>query len=98
MDRAGRKPERLGPQGALRLGSLYRETAADLALARRAFPADPIVRRIEQLVSRSRGLVYDAPTRRQSVIRFFARDYWRFVAEKPVALLTAFVLLFGPAA
>jgi uncharacterized membrane protein SpoIIM required for sporulation len=98
MSRAGRKAERLGPTGALRLGALYRETAADLALARRAFPADPIVDRLEQLVSRARGLVYDAPTRRRSVIRFFGRDYWRLVAEKPVALLAAFVLLFGPAA
>ena len=98
IGRSGRKAERLGPQGALRLGALYRETAADLALARRAFPGDPVVDRLEQLVSRARGLVYDAPTRRSSAIRFFARDYWRLVAEKPVALLAAFVLLFGPAA
>ena len=96
--RAGRKAERLGPKGALRLGELYRQTAADLALARRAYPADPLVDRLEQLVSRARGLVYDAPTRRSSVVRFFGRDYWRLVAEKPVALLAAFVLLFGPAA
>lgn len=98
IGRSGRKAERLGPQGALRLGALYRETAADLALARRAFPGDPVIDRLEQLVSRARGLVYDAPTRRSSAIRFFARDYWRLVAEKPVALLAAFVLLFGPAA
>jgi uncharacterized membrane protein SpoIIM required for sporulation len=95
--RARRKAERLGPHGALRLGALYRETAADLALARRAFPADPVVDRLEQLVSRARGLVYGAPTRRRSVLRFFTRDYWQFVAEKPVALLAAFALLFGPA-
>ena len=98
IGRSRRKPERLGPQGALRLGALYREAGADLALARRALPGDPIVDRLEQLVSRARGLVYGAPTRRSSVIRFFARDYWRLVAEKPVALLAAFVLLFGPAA
>ena len=98
MRRARRKPERLGPDGALRLGTLYREAAADLALARRAFPSDPLVDRLEQLVARARGLVYDAPTRRASVIRFFARDYWRLVAEKPVALLAAFMLVFGPAA
>ena len=95
--RARRKPERLGPQAALQLGALYRSTAADLAFARRAFPGDPVVGRIEQLVTRARSLVYDAPTRRASVIRFFARDYWRLVAEKPVALIAAFVLLFGPA-
>lgn len=31
------------------------------------------------------------------MIRFFTRDYWRLVAERPVALVAAFVLLFGPA-
>jgi uncharacterized membrane protein SpoIIM required for sporulation len=98
VGRAGRRPERLGPQGAFRLGMLYRGAAADLALARRAFPADPLVDRLEQLVARGRSLVYYAPTRRASVITFFARDYWRLVAGKPVALLAAFVLLFGPAA
>jgi uncharacterized membrane protein SpoIIM required for sporulation len=98
VGKSRRKPERLGPEGALRLGALYRSAAADLALARRAFPGDPVVGRIEQLVARARSLVYDAPTRRASVIRFFARDYWRLVAEKPAALLIAFVLIFGPAA
>jgi uncharacterized membrane protein SpoIIM required for sporulation len=98
VQRSGRRPERLGAEGALRLGALYRAAAADLALARRAFPADPVVDRLEQLVSRSRSLVYDAPTRRRAALHFFARGYWRIVAEKPLALLAAFVLLFGPAA
>src|SRR5438105_4967271 len=35
--------------------------------------------------------------RREPAVDFFARRYWRLVAEKPVALLAAFVLLFGPA-
>jgi uncharacterized membrane protein SpoIIM required for sporulation len=98
VEQSGRRPERLGPQGALRLGFLYRATAADLAFARRAFPADPVVPRLEELVSRARSLVYDVPSRRGSVIRFFARDYWRLVVKKPVALMAAFVLVFGPAA
>ena len=96
--RARRRPERLGSEGVFRLGTLYRAAAADLARARRLFPADPVVERLEQLVSRARSLVYAAPTRRSSAIRFFTRDYWRLVAEKPVALLAAFVLLFGSAA
>src|SRR5439155_26309384 len=96
--RARRRPERLGADGVFRLGALYRGAAADLALARRLYPADPVVERLEQLVARARNLVYAAPTRRASAIRFFARDYWRLVAEKPVALLVAFVLLFGSAA
>ncbi|MDX6508422.1 MAG: hypothetical protein QOG81_174 [Gaiellaceae bacterium] len=94
---ARRKPERLGPDGVRRLGALYRSAAADLALARGSFPGDPLVARLEALVGRARHLVYDAPDRRGSVIRFLARDYWRLVAEKPYALLAAFVLLFGPA-
>ena len=81
----------------LRLGTRYRAAAADLALARRSFPADPVVARLEQLVGRARSLVYEAPTRRGSVLRFFARDYWRLVAERPLALLVAAILLFAPA-
>ncbi len=91
------KPERLGPAGVRRLGTLYREAAADLALARRAFPGDPIVRRLENLVVPARQLVYDAPSRRISFVRFFTRDYWRLIASRPVPLLLAAVLLFGPA-
>jgi uncharacterized membrane protein SpoIIM required for sporulation len=95
--RARRRPERLGSEGVLRLGSLYRAAAADLALARRSFPADPVVGRLEQLVSRARSLVYEAPTRRGSVLRFFERDYWQLVAERPLALVVAALLLFAPA-
>jgi uncharacterized membrane protein SpoIIM required for sporulation len=95
--RARRRPERLGSEGVLRLGTLYRAAAADLALARRSFPADPAVGRLEQLVARARSLVYEAPTRRGSVVRFVARDYWRLVAEHPLALLVAASLLFAPA-
>jgi len=98
VDRSRGKPERLGPEGALRVGLLYRAAAADLALARRAFATDPVVPRLEQLVLRARSVVYDAPTRRRSLIRFFVRDYWRLVAKKPIALLVAFLLMFAPAA
>jgi uncharacterized membrane protein SpoIIM required for sporulation len=94
---ARRRPERLGPDRVRRLGALYRSAAADLALARRSFAGDPLVARLEDLVGRARHLVYDAPDRRGSLIRFLARDYWQLVAEKPYALLAAAVLLFGPA-
>jgi uncharacterized membrane protein SpoIIM required for sporulation len=94
---ARRRPERLGSEGVFRLGSLYRAVAADLALARRSFPGDPVVGRLEQLVGRARSHVYEAPTRRGSLLRFFARDYWQLVAERPLALVLAAVLLFAPA-
>ena len=95
---AGRRPESLGPERARRLGALYRAAAADLAFARRAFPQHPVVRRLETLVGRGRHLVYDAPTRRLSAVRFFARDYWREIVRRPLPLLVAAALLFGPAA
>ena len=96
--RAGRRPERLGAEGVRRLGELYRSAAADLALARRRFPGDPVVAWLELLVGRARHLVYDQRTRRGSIVRFATRDYWRLVAERPLALAISVVLLFGPAA
>lgn len=94
---AGRRPERLGPERVRRLGALYRSAAADLALARRRFRGDPVERRLEALVGQARHLVYDAPTRRIAPLRFFARDYWRLVASRPVPLVVSAVLLLGPA-
>lgn len=96
---ARRRPQRLGPDRVRRLGALYRATAADLAFARGRFRGDPVVRRLEDLVGRSRHLVYSAPGGgRESLIRFFTRGYWRLVAESPLALVVSIVLLFGPAA
>jgi uncharacterized membrane protein SpoIIM required for sporulation len=98
VDSAGRRSRRLGSDDVLRLGSLYRAAAADLALARRRYPGDPAVLRLEELVGRARHLVYAAPSRRLSALRFLATDYWRLVAERPVALAVSALLLFGPAA
>jgi uncharacterized membrane protein SpoIIM required for sporulation len=95
---AGRRPERLGPERLLRLGGLYRAAAADLARLRRHAPRAPETARLETLVRQGRQVVYDARTRRRSVIRFFVTDYWRLIAERRKALLVAFVLLFGSAA
>jgi uncharacterized membrane protein SpoIIM required for sporulation len=99
VQRARKRPHRLGPDGVRRLGALYRAAAADLAFARGRFPGDPVTRRLEGLVGRSRHLVYAAPGGgRGSLVRFFARGYWRLVAERWVAILVAIVLVFGPAA
>jgi uncharacterized membrane protein SpoIIM required for sporulation len=95
---AGRRPVRLGPERLLRLGALYRGAAADLATLRRQAPGSPETARLEALVGRARQLVYDAPSRRRSIVRFFLTDYWRLVVERRKALLVAFVLLFGTAA
>ena len=98
MAAASGRAERLGPDGVRRLGALYRTTAADLALARRKYSADPVVGRLEDLVSRARHLVYDTPAERGSLASFFASTYWRRVTERPFTLALAAVLLFAPAA
>ena len=93
---AGRRPESLGAARVRRLGALYRSAAADLALARRAFPGDPVVDRLERLVARGRELVYSVPTRRGALRDFVTRGYWRLVYERWVPLAIATALLFGP--
>jgi uncharacterized membrane protein SpoIIM required for sporulation len=98
LRQAGAKPERLGPERLRRLGSLYRAAAADLAFARRAYPHDPVTRRLERLVLDARQAVYaDAGTRR-SLRWFLSRGYWQRVRERPWALAAALLMLFGPMA
>ncbi len=98
VGKVGRRPHRLGAEGVLQLGELYRGAAADLALARRRWPGDPVVHRLDELVSRSRHLVYAAPARRFSPLGFLASGYWQLVAERPVLLAVSALLLFSPAA
>ena len=93
---AGGRPERLGAARASRLGALYRSCAADLALARRRWPGDPIVLRLENLTSQGRQLVYGTKDKRLSPLTFFTRRYWQLVRERPIPLIVAAVLLFGP--
>jgi uncharacterized membrane protein SpoIIM required for sporulation len=94
---AGRSPQRLGGEGILRLGELYRGAAADLAVARQRWPKDPVVARLEELVGRARHLVYAATRRRLSPLDFFATGYWRLVARRPLMLAISALLLFAPA-
>ena len=97
LAQAGGRPERLGPQGVLRLGSLYRAAAADLAIARRHLPGDPVVARLERIVAGGRQAVYADEAARASPIRFLTTEYWRLVAQRRTAVLIAAALLFGPA-
>src|SRR4051794_12251806 len=91
---ARRRPAKLGAVRVRRLGALYRSSAADLAIARRRFPGDPVVTRLEALVGAARQLVYAAPGRRESFLDFVRRGYWRLVLERPAALVVSAVLLF----
>ena len=92
------KPERLGPAGVRELGRLYRVAAADLALARRRWPGDPLVARLEALVGTARPLVYDTEAHTENLIRFLTTTYWQRVRERSGLLLVSALLLFGPAA
>lgn len=95
---AGRHPERLGPERLLRLGALYRASAADLARLRREAANSAETARLEVLVGRARHAVYDVRGRRRSFVHFFATDYWRLIVERRKALFISFALLFGAAA
>jgi uncharacterized membrane protein SpoIIM required for sporulation len=97
LRRARDKPERLGASGVRRLGELYRAAAADLAFARRRWPGDPLLGRLEPLVLRGRAAVYGRAGRRRSIWRFLARGYWERLAERPGLLLAAWLLLLLPA-
>jgi uncharacterized membrane protein SpoIIM required for sporulation len=93
---AGNRPSRLGADGVRRLGECYRATAADLALARRRFSGDAIVLRLEQLVARSRPVVYNAPSSRTDVVSFFTTRYWQRIRERPGILAVSFLCLVVP--
>jgi uncharacterized membrane protein SpoIIM required for sporulation len=98
VDRAGHRPERLGPGGVRRLGATYRAAAADLALARRRWPGDPVTVRLEDLVGRSRHLVYAAESRSASLRQFLSRGYWRLVRERIGLVGLCWLLMIVPAA
>jgi uncharacterized membrane protein SpoIIM required for sporulation len=96
VDARGNSPARLGPDGVLRLGACYRAVAADLAFARRRFPADPIVGRLEQLTQRGRHAVYDSTPSPNTLRAFVSHGYWRRVRERRALLVIAIACLALP--
>jgi uncharacterized membrane protein SpoIIM required for sporulation len=93
--RARGRPQRLGPDGVLRLGALYRGAVADLARGRRAFPTDPGVRALEDLVGRARATLYAPPRRGGSARSYFASGYWQAVRQRGRVLVLAWGLLIA---
>ena len=79
------------------MGGLYRQTAADLAQARRLFPSDPVVGRLEALVTKSRALVYTDRSRTVDLTGFYRTRYWQLLVGRPVILAIATALLLVPA-
>ena len=97
VTRAGNRPARLGADGVRHLGSTYRATVADLAIARRQFPGDPLLARLERLVARARSAVYHSNRRGGTLREFVAHGYWRRVRERIGLVALAALCLFGPA-
>ncbi len=95
--RARGRPERLGTAGVRRLGALYRGAIGDLAVGRRAFPGDPSVRALEQLVGRARATLYVPAKRRGSALSYLTHGYWRAVRAQGRLVLIAWALLLGSA-
>jgi uncharacterized membrane protein SpoIIM required for sporulation len=93
---AGRRPERLDPDQIRELAVRYRSAAADLAVARRRFPTDPVVPRLERMVGRGRGLIYERSGRRANLVTLFTDRYWRLLAERSRPLGLAALLLLAP--
>jgi uncharacterized membrane protein SpoIIM required for sporulation len=90
LGRAHGRAGRLPAPDALALGRGYRAVVADLALARRAYPGDPVVDRLETLALAGRQAVYaERPRRRGAVLRFAGSGYWRLVAGRPGLLAIA---------
>jgi uncharacterized membrane protein SpoIIM required for sporulation len=92
---AGRRAESLGAERLRTFVDLYRATSADLAIARRMFPSDPVVPALERRVVKARGLLFDRAGARESIGTFFGATYWRLIAERgrPMALAAAALLI-----
>ncbi len=84
------------PDAIKRLAELYRSTAADLAIARRRFPGDPLCIALERRVVTARQQLANLDRSRPRVVHFLTTGYWRRIRERPRLLLVAFLFLMVP--
>ncbi len=94
--RAGSRAERLRAEEVRRLAELYRQASADLAYARSRYPGDPVVDRLEAVVVSTRGLVYERPGSRTSIIDFFRTTYWLLLRQRGSLMGLAALALLVP--
>lgn len=96
LERGGPGGNRLTAQELRRLGSLYRASASDLAVARRYFTGTPGALRLQNLVARAYGVVYGRVQRDDTFGSFFSRSLWRRIYESlHWVRLAAFLLFVG---
>jgi uncharacterized membrane protein SpoIIM required for sporulation len=94
---ASGRPGRLPADRTLELGRTYRAVAADLAYARRRFPGDPIVDRLERLALAGRQAIYSGrPRDAGALLEFLTRGYWRLVIGEPGILAVSVLALLVP--
>jgi uncharacterized membrane protein SpoIIM required for sporulation len=85
-----------GAEGSEELGWRYREASADLALARREWPTDPVTRYLNDLVERSHRHLYrrrhNAP---HAVWEFYRDTFPRLFRATFRYTLAAFIMVFA---
>ena len=92
LKQATDRPESLSTADAERLGSLYRATSSDLAIAQRDYPKARLTAYLNQLVGRTHSLLYKKLTlSAQAIRRYFQveipRAFRRNVRQFVVAML-----------
>lgn len=99
LSRAGAGVAGLSADELRELGRLYRQAAADLAVARRDLPGHAVERFLNGLVARGHGAVYreSGAGGAARVRSFFAADFPRAFRATWPATLAAFLMFFLPA-
>jgi uncharacterized membrane protein SpoIIM required for sporulation len=93
----GGRPGRLPPDRTLEVGREYRAVVADLAFARRRFPGDPVVDRLERLVLAGRQAIYSGRRRNAgALLEFVTTGYWRLAIGQPAVLAVSVLALAAP--
>lgn len=92
-----RRAGRTAPERTLEVGRSYRAVVADLAFARRRFPGDPVVDRLERLALGGRQAIYSGrPRNAGALLEFATSGYWRLVVGEPGVLAVSVLALAVP--
>jgi len=94
LKRGGPGANRLSAKELLRLGTLYRASASDLAVARRYFTGTPGELRLQNLVARAYGVVYGRVQRDDTFASFFSHSVWRRIYACLQWVRLAIIVLF----